>query len=235
MNTEVFILHHSGLGDHIICNGLVRELLHEYERIHFPVKSQNLKNIERMFSDLSSALNFVIIETDTDIIDFSKKYPHSDILKLGLFKAAFFRFPNESFCQSFYRDAKVSYDKRWKSFFVPQNKEREDLLFKTAALKTPYIFVHDDVSRALRVNEKYIINRNVFRPDHNLGSLSKFNLFDYKKIICEADEIHCMDSSFASYIDHIGEVEKKPKFIHRYIRKANLNPLYRNKWVIINE
>jgi len=44
-----------------------------------------------------------------------------------------------------------------------------------------------------------------------------------------------MDSSFACYIDHVDEFRHKNKFVHRYIRKENLNPYYKNNWQIIYE
>ena len=48
------IYHHLGLGDHIICNGLVRRLINNNETFGLFVKKQNVKNVEFMFKDLKN-------------------------------------------------------------------------------------------------------------------------------------------------------------------------------------
>lgn len=52
---ECFIHHHLGLGDHIICNGIVRYVVKNYDfnNVALVVKNSNLNNVRRMFSDLS--------------------------------------------------------------------------------------------------------------------------------------------------------------------------------------
>lgn len=47
-----YIYHHLGLGDHIICNGLVRSLKNSFnEEISVFVKPQYYENISKMYRD----------------------------------------------------------------------------------------------------------------------------------------------------------------------------------------
>ena len=51
----VFIHHHLGLGDHIICNGLVREFAKSYN-INLFCKSKNMYNVSVMFADVKNII-----------------------------------------------------------------------------------------------------------------------------------------------------------------------------------
>ena len=225
---EMFLCQHLGLGDHIITNGLLRELCKRYDYIHYPVKYHNAFNIMRMFEDIEEKLIFTPVANDADMLALSRR--HNNLIKLGIFSESSRIQKGEYFCQWFYRTANVDYEKRWSSFFIPENKENIlDLEM------TDYIFVHDDPSRNLHVNKKYLNKNKVYKPNHKLGKNTKYTIFDYKDIIKNSVEIHCMDSSFACYIDHVDEFRHKNKFVHRYIRKENLNPYYKNNWQIIYE
>ena len=67
---ECFIHHHLGLGDHIICNGIVRYVVKNYNfnNVAVVVKSSNLNNVRRMFSDLSQ-ISFFIVEEDREFVE----------------------------------------------------------------------------------------------------------------------------------------------------------------------
>jgi hypothetical protein len=95
-----------------------------------------------------------------------------------------------------------------------------------------YIFVHQDVQRNLIINRNFT---NFISPLHSLGNKSEYSIFNYLKILENSNEIHCIDSSFACFIDHIESLKNKPKFIHRYVRQNNENPIYKNNWTILYE
>ena len=75
-----FILHHHhlGLGDHIICNGMINYLTNYFNKIYIPVKEKNFDNIKYLYKDKKSVIPFSIkrlnAETEKREIDeFSKK------------------------------------------------------------------------------------------------------------------------------------------------------------------
>lgn len=228
-----FLLHHLGMGDHIICNGLVREVIKKCNILFFPVKEHNLQNVKYMFSDLED-INFITVKDDYEMIKTFDKYKNlATPIKLGCFEKPNFILAGETFCEAFYRQAAIPFKDRWDKFYIPRNLEKEIAIKNT--IQEKYIFVHDDFSRNLKIEDKFLNSYKIYRPQHKLGAISDFTLFDYRKLIEESEEIHCMDSSFAAMIDHMPEVKTKPKFIHRYIRNNSNNPLYKNNWKIINE
>ena len=195
--------------------------------VYYPVKFHNVQNVMRMFEDIPNKIKFLPVSGDKDMITASKSY--DNVLGLGIFSNSSRN--GEYFCEWFYRTANVEYEKRWTSFYIPDNKEQ--LIEHEVPSNT--IFAHDDPSRGLVIKSSYLKDISVYRPNHVLGKVSNSTIFDYREIILNCDEIHCMDSSFACYIDHIPEAKEKKKFIHRYIRKENLNPLYKNNWNILDE
>jgi len=140
---------------------------------------------------------------------------------------------SSTFDQSFYMQSGVPYNDRWNKFSFSRDKKKEEVVMKTKP-KGKFLFVHDDASRGLSVRKKHLPKGvELYRPNHNLGDNSEITIFDYIPLIEQSEEIHCMDSSFAAMIDHIDSLRSKKKYIHRYIRKENLNPFYKNNWKII--
>lgn len=230
---NAFLLHHLGLGDHIICNGLVRHLAEEYDTLIFPTKKHNLINVNAMFSDLEN-ISIMPVEDDVGMLKEWEKYRSIfSAIKLGCFEKPNFIKPGETFCRAFYRQANVPSEFRWEKFFVPRNIVREKKLLDSVT-SDKYYFVHDDESRGLNISQDYLIG-NFYRPKHVLGDKTETTIFDYRKVIEQSTQIHCMDSSFAAFIDHLPELFNKQKTIHRYIRKSSANPEYKNNWAIVNE
>ena len=229
-----FILHHLGLGDHIICNGLVREVLKKCDILYFPVKHHNLKTVEKMFSDIPNKIIFLPVENDAEMIQsfYPIRFNIREIVKLGIFYETNFIKKGENFCESFYRNADIPYEKRWDSFKYQRDIEGERLISKTK-IQDDYIFVHDDVSRNLNIDKSFLPNIKTYRPSHGLAEKANTTIFDYVPILENSKEIHCMDSSFAAMIDHIPSLKSKKKYIHRYVRAGSFNPKYENNWRII--
>ena len=49
-----YIYHHLGLGDHIICNGLIRNLINYDDKYFMFIKQHNLVSVKFMFRDLKN-------------------------------------------------------------------------------------------------------------------------------------------------------------------------------------
>tara|TARA_Y100001973_G_C5164092_1_gene315119 strand:+ start:395 stop:1156 length:762 start_codon:yes stop_codon:yes gene_type:complete len=248
MSKNLFLLYHLGLGDQIICNGLVRYLYKQYETLTIPAFRHNISTIEKMFSDLDNLLVLPVLnDHEASLIaehvarkKFLPPWKVCDIFALGGFN------PEngldhtgklgevETFDEVFYVQAEVNYLERWKSFYVPPNEQSQKLVLDKLQIcdYNNYIFVHDDASRDLNIKSEKLPKLPIVRPDHELGKLSDIAIFDYLEVLKMASEIHCIDSSFAAYIDHVPELKAKKKVIHRYVRKENDNPRYLNNWII---
>jgi len=225
-----FFVHHLGLGDELILCGLIKSLLNQYNNVYLPVKKHNVETVNKLYEEDFPFLKILPVENDLDMINLSKNYESiANIINNGIFGNEPKK-QNEEFCQWFYRTANIDYENRWKLFSYVEQAEK--LIQQN--LYDKFIFVHDDKSRNFNISSKYLTGKNIFRPNHHLGASDKSTIFDYKKILLEAEEIHCMDSSFAILIEHIPELGSKNKFIHRYVRKDG-GPLYKNNWKIIYE
>ena len=220
---------HLGLGDLILCNGLIREIKKENDIVFVPVKLHNLSNFKDLFKD-NKHIKPLIANTDKEVFDYSNGFFDS-VIRTGIFCENKNK-TYEDFCEQFYFQAKIDYKKRWDSFCYDNDMMKQDNLYNKIVTNNEYVFVHEDIQRNLLINRYFDIK---ISPNHKFAETSEYSIFDYSKILENAKEIHCIDSSFACFADHLPDLKNKPKFIHRYVRKHNENPIYKNNWIIINE
>lgn len=58
--------HHLGLGDHFVCNGLVRYIYQNKDKnIILVVKKNNYKTVEALYSDLN--IKYMLVDSDYDV------------------------------------------------------------------------------------------------------------------------------------------------------------------------
>jgi len=206
--SSLFFFPHLGLGDHIICHGIVVELLKDYDKIIMPVKNHNVKSVEF----LCQGLNVCIIPVDDDMGAYkAAKETEGDHLGLGFHGKNFLRDHN-NFSKSFYEQAHVEFSKAWDNFKIKRNMQAENKLCEGLINTRPFAFVHDDKSRDL-VAHKLKTSLPIVRPSKSLSD----TIFDYCSIIEEADELHLIDSSFALLADRLS-LKAQRKVIHRYVR-----------------
>jgi len=72
-----------GLGDHIICNGLIRTLISPFEEYIMFVKSHNLETVKFMYRDLQN-LSYIVGD-DSFVLNFLNvnKIQRKDLIKIG--------------------------------------------------------------------------------------------------------------------------------------------------------
>lgn len=233
----VFILCHQGLGDHILCNGLYRDYAKEFKRCLIPVTQKYYRTICRMLSDVE---NIQIVKFKNPFYSY-KMEAHANLLnawgyetlKLGFFGTDFFKDGSKRLDSSFYDQARLPLNRRWDAFELRRNNGAEARLFNLlVGDKKEYIFLHDDKKRNFLINRQ-LIPRNIaiVKPDEGLNK--KFSFFDYLKVIENAKEIHCIESSFAALIESLKF--SMPKYAHRYARPEANNDFrheftYRSNW-----
>ena len=157
-----------------------------------------------------------------------------EIVGLGSYGNNFFP-KGVRFDQNFYDQAGINFDFRWSRFEVPRNHEREEEIFKVlGCYSEPYIFLHEDKNREFVIDRKKIDSRlRVIEP---VTGTSKFSLFDYRKVLEGASEIHLIESSFAAFAESIGLGQKL--YAHRYARGHALYDFrheftYRSNWNVL--
>lgn len=203
-----YIYHHLGLGDHIICNGLVRTLINENDEYIMFVKDHNLTSVKFMYRDLKN-LNF-IVGNDDQVQSYLQEnsIDDNDLIMIG-----FYRHPeSKEFDDSFYLQHNLDFNLRWDKFKIVRDYDSELELFKTFGVEEgKYVFIHDDIDRELIIDESYIINKEfkIVRPKQGLTD----NIFDYMYLIDNSIECHFMDSSFRLMFDSLGK-QKNNMFYH---------------------
>ena len=233
--SSIILYHHFGLGDHIVCNGMVREYCKKYKKVAIFSLPKNYASVSFMYRDLS---NIQILQGDEE---FAKNFLLSNTFnsnnKYGYVKTIGFQYLNENsnltFEKQFYKIAEIDFVKKWESFYVKRNFEKENIFYKKYAPSEKYIFYHDDIKRNYQIETKKISKKyKIFTPNENLTE----NIFDYCTIIENAEEIHVIDSSFMFLIDCLKYDNPLQKlYIHRYARenKKWKLPTLRKKWNVL--
>ena len=236
-NKNVIVIHHNlGLGDHIICNGLVRSLLNEgkhFSDIIVFAKEVNAKNVTYMFAD-DPRIHIITIPINTDEWAFVNHF-----MCVNKHITAFIRSQNiiidnlismglvSNFDEGFYSCCGIPFEYRWKKFKTNRNIDEEmRVSLKLNPNNEKYMFVHDEPSLGYNITK--IENPNNLKIIKNDTTESIFNMVG---IMENASEIHCMESSIRCLIDHLPNINC-PLYLHK-IRDHGLVSTTKSKWISI--
>lgn len=199
----LYIHHHLGLGDHIICNGLVRFIQRkEPKRIVLVVKESNRNNVSRMYRDCGW-IDYHPVETDHEFYNYHKNNPQIKLLRVEYDKKLHFAFD-----RSFYESVGVSFKERWDSWYLERDFEQENLLKREINLPKDFIFVHDQSSSG-----KFDLKIDSDLPVIKLSKLQcEKSIFDWMGVIEDAKEIHCIDSSIIHLINSMPDIKSELYF-----------------------
>lgn len=232
MDNSIYIYHHLGMGDHILCNAIVRTYTEKYDRVYLFVKPQNISNVAYMYRD-NEKIKFISMD-DISIRQFMSFNTQNNYLIIGHEKLhQRLKSENKKFDEIFYEMANVPFEDKWNKFYFQRDIEKEkDTYYNKLGLKDNenFIFMHDDPKNGRVINETYISkNDKIIKPIDYLD----IGVFDFLYTIEKAKEIHCMDSSFSCLIDTI-QLRNDNLFMHSYVRKDNSpSPKFKLKWKII--
>lgn len=234
--SSILLYHHLGLGDNIMCHGIVREYCRKHEKVAIFCLPHNLPSVSFMYRDL---VNLTIIKGDTDSAKefIEQNASQSEELRYDEIKIIGFQYlskkNNVPLEMQFYKLAGIPLNKKWDSFFIKRDIEKERVLFDRVAPRGGYAFVHEDIPRGFTINKK-LINKDcaVLVADQSHTD----NIIDYCTIIERAKEIHVIDSCFMFLVDFLPYNNPDQKlFIHRYSRENHewLLPILKKDWHII--
>ena len=200
-----YIYHHLGLGDHIICNSLVRHYQTIYGEISVFCKIHNYENVKYMFRD-NGNINVLSIGEDVDILNYiHQNNILNDVIKIG-FGGEYH--PNiTSFDEGFYLQHNLPFSSRFSNFYFERNSELESEIYqKLNPDNEKFIFCHGDIDKSkIRKDLKIIENP------------TEYSIFNLLLLFENAEEIHLMESSIKCLINSY--TLNKPKlFYHKYVR-----------------
>tara|TARA_R110001583_G_scaffold88807_3_gene229918 strand:+ start:199 stop:906 length:708 start_codon:yes stop_codon:yes gene_type:complete len=232
MKNELCIHHHLGLGDHFDMNGMVRNYLKDYSKVHVFSKPNYYKMIEYMYRDEDNII-LVEIPGGTGEVSHAEKYYENSgcdkFLRIGFEHYPFNQehLYDKNCWEFFYEQVNVPYDVRTDMFYVERNVKEESILMnKLNPGGDKFIFVHDDKSRGFTVDRSHFLDKNLLVLENDVNE----NIFHFIKLIEEAEEVHCMESSMKSLIDLYAKTENI--FYHDF-RNQPLGRLTNKKWNII--
>lgn len=229
---QLFVLHHLGLGDHIICNGAIRTLAKEWSQVFVFAKNSNQKRVARMFSDdpKITILSIPNVQYPNEAIEsvtsFIRERNIPNFLMLGFDMVGG---GSMNFDEVFYACARVPFENRWSEFKINRYPVAEAAATnKLNPSGEPYMFVHDDPSRGYNFDPPNPNNLRIIRNDPSV------DIFDMCGLLESAAEIHCMESSFRCLIEGLPNV-KCPLYLHKRIRfEGQANPalsIGRKNWI----
>jgi len=239
VNKTLFISTPRATGDHIICNAIYRHFANNYETCIFPVKRTAFYNVSSMLSDLKN-IEYIVwpdftTRMSTRVAAYLCDKLNFDVIRLANDGKNFPSVKKITWDQNIYEQVSLDFNLRWDGFFAPRNWGREEKIFKLLECDAgDYAFVHEDPKRNFVVDRSFIDSRlRIIKPD---TSLKNFSIFDYRKVLENATQIHCMESSFSALIESMKL--HKPLFAHRYARPEVLKDpwfayQYRLDWHVI--
>ena len=222
----VFIHHHLGLGDHLVCNGLVREFAKNYNVSLF-CKSRNMYNVSVMFADIKS-ISLIAVSKDDDVTDFISRLTQTQrekYIKLGIALNSDFDYNRIDCCwdEIFYEQARLPFDLSWSNFSYKRPLSQQPVP------DVPYAFICDKGSDGINGIDYNFVDNDLEKIYSNQG-----HFFDNLELIQNAKEIHTINSSYIHLIDRMDNLDSKDLFYHKnFIKKPYSNFTTRKKWKIL--
>lgn len=205
---------HLGLGDAIICNGLVRALAQQVDWLILPAYEHNRESVIHMFRDLD---NVVTMDEARWSIQPGR------VLSIGMNNPAWGTI--RPFDRAFYHFAGVDFDARWDEFHIPESPETE-----IDPPEEPFGLIHHDVERKYVIEDKW--SQGSLRMIWTRPITSRIS--DWRKVIRLAGEIHCIDSSMLHLVESLPTTGRL--FFHQYARPAATSfddVIKRKQWTVV--
>jgi hypothetical protein len=194
--------HHLGLGDHFVCNGLVRYIYFNLRKdITLVTKEHNYETVKALYSDIN--LKYMVVNSDYDV-----KYENYLYARIG-----FEYCKNEEWEKSFYDQIKLDYSNRYKYCFFPRDHKREKELINKLQIDGDYCFCNTSCS-----NKDYDIKIKTNYQKIYLQKITN-NLLDWIGVIENAKEIHTIDTSVFQMIKNLNI--KSNKYFYSIRQKNN--------------
>lgn len=226
------IHHHTGLGDHFNCCGMVRYLSTEYESVHVITKQKYVNIVKYMYQ---FDKNIIIAEIPSEPWNLEREFANEyfkrnsidELLTVG---HQYYPWGQEILkiknpWEIFYDQLKLDYSIRTKYFIWNRDKQQENNIKNILNPENKkYAFIHEDKHRNL------LVDRNLIDKDlliiENPSDINPFFLY---KTFIEAEEIHCIDSSIKCLLDLI---LIKPKLYLHKVRDYAVGTII-NNWNIV--
>lgn len=194
---KILIRHHLGLGDHVICNGLVRTLAarHQADEVDLMCERWNMPSVAAMYAD-DPRIRLVPAVNHRWPIDHTGYDAWHDVREHGASRA---------WDAAFYETEGVPFEHRMSEFKCPRNPERERALFDLLnPAREPFVLVHEHTSSGPMPIPLHTDKLRIGVELYELPGFGLSWLTDWIGMIGQADDIWCVDSSFIHLCISVG-------------------------------
>jgi hypothetical protein len=217
-----YIYTHLGLGDHIICNGIVRHYKEIYGKVSVFCKPHNYENVEYMYRDDDNITVLPVGEDwDVNMYIFENNILN-DVIKVGFESLSSVNCA--TFDEGFYLGNGVPFSYRFEKFSFKRDLDlEENIMSELNPNNEKYIFIHNVDKN--KINSKLKVIENPI----------KYSIFNLIKLIENAEEVHLMESSIKCLVNSY-KMDNPSFFYHNYVRGYSpyYNTIGLNKFEIIN-
>jgi hypothetical protein len=224
---EVYVKQHLGLGDHLMCAGMIRVFAQQYKKVHLFCKQAYYDSVSFLFHDEPKINIIVADDHQAEAIMSQGKYRS---IRIGMKD-----FHGRNIEDSFYLHGGVSLEHKWNSFEIVRDIDRELQVVEKSGIDItkPYIFLHEDESRQQTINRNLLPPFPIFKPNAELTP----NIFDNLTLMEKAAEIHLIESCMLMIVEHCYPENKQKIVAHRYARKMRQweSAMLRKNWTIIGD
>jgi hypothetical protein len=219
------VLYHLGLGDAIATAAIIGKLSRQYENVEIPCWEHNLRTVQTIFHKLP---NVVIksFNTEREALDWGEDAD----MKLGHYNKWIPKLNDEDFIQWFYRQA--HFDISEKDKYCPILDASKNIFNNYGLLIKDYSVIHQDLERGFEIKVDNVNFQPFCISKKYSGTYGEVSILNYAKIIENAKEIHCIDSSVLHLVECLPT--KAKLFYHKYARPNSTDYKYLTKnWEVI--
>jgi len=221
----VVIEPHLGLGDNLICLALMRELStkNPHKRYYYACLDRCYHSLAWMFADLSNVYLF-IVNSGREARQMTG-FLNGIYLPIGIEGVDIKRFD-----AYFYEQHQIDFQLRWTNAKINPGLLSDILYGQCNPLNEPYVLVCNQESGLVQydLNIENPKNKKIIK----VGPLTN-NIFDWAKLVLQADEIHTIDTAFVHFVESTLYQKQVPQLYYHLARKSPTEFTRRLPWQVI--
>ena len=221
----VVIEPHLGLGDNLICLALVRELSlkNPHKRYYYACLERCYHSLVWMFADLNNVFLFAV-NSGREARQLTG-FLNGTYLPIGVEGVDVKRFD-----AYFYEQHQIDFELRWTNAQTNPGPLSDALYEQCNPSNEPYILVCNQESGFVQYDLKIANPKN--KKLIKVGPLSN-NIFDWTKLVLQADEIHTIDTAFVHFVESTLYQKEVCQLYYHLARKSPTEFTRRLPWKIV--
>jgi hypothetical protein len=231
---KLFFMGPMALGDNFVLSGMVHYYADKCDELHLPVKPEHIETMTTLYQDYPNIRVVPLLPYDLGENQYVEEHKLSRVRRARLIHSRIKNFElTPMWDLQLYSMHDLQFDLRYTNFRLPKHIDGSEELYQRLTGGEPYFIVH----RYTGDHPSGIpLNIGALRADNNLPDIKcveitpdiTSNMMHYVKLIQNAQEIHCVPSSFYCLVDSI-IIEKKLRLYYHDIREKAVG-LINSKW-----